>query len=194
MAIGASTPILGICAYGSGAGKTTLLTALIPELVKRGLRMSVVKHAHHSFDIDHPGKDSYRLREAGAVQMMIGSRHRWALMTDLQRAGQAQQEPELDDLLAQMDLQLVDLVLVEGFRHATIPKLEVHRAAAAMPLLASHDSSIIAVITDEPVETQQPQLDLNDIPALADFICSFVSKSLHSQHNFTSLQAGQTPS
>ncbi len=185
-----TTPaVLGICAYGSGAGKTTLLTALIPQLIKRGLRISVVKHAHHSFDIDHPGKDSYRLREAGAVQMMVASRQRWALMTDLQRAGQAQQEPELEELLAHMDMQLVDLVLVEGFRHASIAKLEVHRAATAMPVLASADRSIIAVATDEPLHTAQPQLDLNDIDAVADFICSYVSNRHQADHS-TPIPAG----
>lgn len=185
-----TTPaVLGICAYGSGAGKTTLLTALIPQLIKRGLRISVVKHAHHSFDIDHPGKDSYRLREAGAVQMMVASRQRWALMTDLQRAGQAQQEPELEELLAHMDTQLVDLVLVEGFRHASIAKLEVHRAATAMPLLASADRSIIAVVTDKPLHTTQPQLDLNDIDAVADFICRYV-RNRHLADHSTPISAG----
>ncbi|MES2553671.1 MAG: molybdopterin-guanine dinucleotide biosynthesis protein B, partial [Pseudomonadota bacterium] len=113
------TPILGVCAYGSGMGKTTLLLKLIPELISRGLRISVVKHAHHRFDIDHPGKDSYRLREAGAAQMMIGSSRRWALMTELAEIpATAQVEPELADLLAQMDTKLADLILVEGFRHA----------------------------------------------------------------------------
>ncbi|MGZ8252898.1 MAG: molybdopterin-guanine dinucleotide biosynthesis protein B [Methylophilaceae bacterium] len=163
-------PLLGFCAYGSGIGKTTLLTSLIPELIKLGLRISVIKHAHHKFDIDHPGKDSYRLREAGAVQMMVGSRQRWALMTELSRTPYADEEPNLDLLLAQMDMSLVDLIVVEGFRNEAITKIEVHRAEMNTPLLANDDPSIIAVATDSPVATKQPQIDLNNIPAIAGFI------------------------
>lgn len=162
--------ILGFCAHGSGAGKTTLLTQLIPQLLARGMRVSVIKHAHHDFDIDQPGKDSYRLREAGAVQMMVASRQRWALVTELQRSGQAGAEAELAPLLAQMDTRLVDLVLVEGFRHEALAKLEVYRAELGKPLLAAQDASIIAVASDTPLDIAVPRLDLNDISAIADFV------------------------
>ena len=165
------TPVLGFCAYGSGMGKTTLLLKLIPELISRGLRISVVKHAHHRFDIDHPGKDSYRLREAGAAQMMIGSSKRWALMTELT---DEKEEPELSELIAQMDTSLADLILVEGFRHAPIAKIEVHRASLGKPLLAAEDPTIIAVATDSLVAVSQPQLDINDIPVAASFIVQWL--------------------
>ncbi len=163
-------PILGFCAHSSGIGKTTLLTQLIPALIAQGLRISVIKHAHHSFDIDQAGKDSYRLREAGAVQMMIGSKERWALMTELSRTPHAEDEPSLSLLLSQMDTSLSDLVLVEGFKHEAIPKIEVHRAEMGTPLLADEDANIIAVATDELVNTTKPQIDLNDISAVATFI------------------------
>jgi len=163
-------PVLGFCAHSSGIGKTTLLTQLIPALVAQGLRISVIKHAHHSFDIDQAGKDSYRLREAGAVQMMIGSKERWALMTELSRTPHNEDEPSLALLLSQMDTSLSDLVLAEGFKHEAIPKIEVHRAEMGTPLLADEDVNIIAVATDELVNTTKPQIDLNDIPAVATFI------------------------
>ena len=163
-------PVLGFCAHSSGIGKTTLLTQLIPALITQGLRISVIKHAHHSFDIDQAGKDSYRLREAGAVQMMIGSKERWALMTELSRTPHAEDEPSLDLLLSQMDTSLSDLVLVEGFKHEAIPKIEVHRAEMGTPLLANEDENIIAIATDEAVNTSKPQIDLNDISAVATFI------------------------
>ncbi len=163
-------PVLGFCAHSSGIGKTTLLTQLIPALIAQGLRISVIKHAHHSFDIDQAGKDSYRLREAGAVQMMIGSKERWALMTELSRTPHAEDEPSLSLLLSQIDTSLSDLVLAEGFKHEAIPKIEVHRAEMGTPLLADEDVNIIAVATDELVNTTKPQIDLNDIPAVATFI------------------------
>lgn len=165
-------PLLGFCAYGSGSGKTTLLTKLIPLLTAHGLRISVIKHAHHSFDIDHPGKDSYRLREAGAVQMLLGSRHRWALMTELARTphNDGQAEPGLAQLLAQLDTALTDLVLVEGFKSEAIPKIEIYRPALNNPLLAEHDPHIIAVASDGKVATQLPVLDLNNPAEIAEFI------------------------
>lgn len=163
-------PVLGFCAHSSGIGKTTLLTQLIPALIEQGLRISVIKHAHHSFDIDQAGKDSYRLREAGAVQMMIGSKERWALMTELSRTPHAEDEPSLSLLLSQMDTSLSDLVLAEGFKHEAIPKIEVHRAEMGTPLLANEDENIIAIATDEAVTTSKPQIYLNDISAVATFI------------------------
>jgi molybdopterin-guanine dinucleotide biosynthesis protein MobB len=157
-------PVLGIVAAGSNAGKTTLITQLIPALAKRNIRVSVIKHAHHKFDIDHPGKDSYKIREAGAVQTLIASNKRWALMTEL--AG----EPDLEVLIAQINPSYADLILVEGFRQANIPKIEVYRPSLAMPLLANSESNIIAVATDADLDIQQPLLPLNDIEQIIEFI------------------------
>ena len=175
--ISGKLPLLGFCAHGSGIGKTTLLTRLIPVMNARGLRVSVIKHAHHSFDIDHPGKDSYRLREAGAVQMLLGSRHRWALMTELSRTGEPHaEEPGLAELLEQLDSRMADLVLVEGFKREPIPKIEVHRPALQYPLLAATDPNIIAVATDAPVASALPQLDLNQPAVIADFILDWMER------------------
>ncbi len=165
-----SLPIIGICAAGSNAGKTTLITQLIPELAKLGLRVSVIKHAHHQFDIDHKGKDSYQIREAGAVQTLIASNKRWALMTELA------QEPDLADLLAKLDNRYADLVLVEGFKQADIPKIEVHRPSLNMPLLALQDANIVAVASDAKLNlTRIPILDLNNIAAIAAFLITYLS-------------------
>ncbi len=165
-------PVIGICAAGSNAGKTTLITQLIPELASHGLRVSVIKHAHHQFDIDHKGKDSYQIREAGAVQTLIASSKRWALMTELA------QEPELEDLLARLDSRYADLVLVEGFKQANIPKIEVHRPSLNMPLLANQDANIVAVASDSLLELKHiPVLDLNNITAVAAFLIDHLSLS-----------------
>ncbi len=169
-------PVLGFCAHSSGIGKTTLLTQLIPALIQKDLRISVVKHAHHEFDIDHEGKDSFKLRQAGAVQMMVASRQRWALMTELVRTPHTENEPNLAHLLAQMDNTLTDLVLAEGFKHEAIPKIEVHRAAFGSPLLASEDANIIAIATDTPLSIATPQIDLNDINSIAAFIHTWLKK------------------
>ena len=169
-------PLLGFCAWGSGIGKTTLLTSLIPVLVQHGVKLSVIKHAHHSFDIDHPGKDSYRLRESGAVQMLLGSSQRWALMTELSRISPPRDEPHLAELLPHIDTTLVDLVLVEGFKHEPIPKIEVFRPSLDKPLLAESDHHVIAVASDGPVETALPVLDLNDPQAIASFVLGWLAK------------------
>ncbi|BCM25923.1 molybdopterin-guanine dinucleotide biosynthesis protein B [Methyloradius palustris] len=170
-------PLLGFSAYGSGIGKTTLLTKLIPELVAQGIRVSVIKHAHHSFDIDHPGKDSYRLREAGAVQTLVASGERWALMTELKHLkDHVESEPVLAELVQQIDPALVDVVLVEGFKDAPISKIEVHRPSLNMPLLANHDANIIAIASDEIIETSLPLLDLNNISEIAAFIRQWLAK------------------
>jgi molybdopterin-guanine dinucleotide biosynthesis adapter protein len=155
--------VFGIAGY-SGSGKTTLLERVIPLLVDRGLRVSVVKHAHHAFDVDKPGKDSYRHRGAGATEVLISSSARWALMHELRE----QREPELPQLLAR--LSDCDLVLVEGFKRQPIPKLEVHRTAANTPTLFPQDPAIIAVASDRSLETGLPVLRLDDYPAIADFI------------------------
>jgi molybdopterin-guanine dinucleotide biosynthesis protein B len=148
----------------SGSGKTTLIEALIPRFVMEGLRVSLIKHAHHEFDIDRPGKDSYRHREAGATEVMLASAKRWVLMHELR----SETEPELPQLLARF--APCDLVLVEGFKRQPIPKLEIHRAAASKPLLFRHDAHIVAVATDEPLETDLPQFGLEDYDPIAEFI------------------------
>ncbi len=164
-------PLLGFCAYGSGIGKTTLMTNLIPLLNSHGLRISVIKHAHHSFDIDYPGKDSFRLREAGAVQMLLGSRHRWALMTELSRIDSPPvKEPGLADLLPHVDSDLVDLIMVEGFKSEAIPKIEIYRPNLNKRLLADSDKNVIAIASDGAVETKLPVLDLNNPAEIAEFI------------------------
>ena len=173
-------PLLGFCAYGSGIGKTTLLTNLIPVLTAHGLRISVIKHAHHTFDIDHPGKDSFRLRESGAVQMLLGSRHRWALITELSRVNNGrEQEPVLADLLPHIDSKLTDLIVVEGFKNEAIPKIEIYRPNLNKPLLANNDGNVIAVASDGAVDTKLPVLDLNNPQQIAQFILQWL-KARHS--------------
>jgi molybdopterin-guanine dinucleotide biosynthesis protein MobB len=149
----------------SGAGKTTLVVRLLPALAARGLAVSTMKHAHHSFDIDQPGKDSYRHRAAGATEVMIASSQRWALMHEHGGAP----EPTAAALAAHM--AAVDLVLVEGFKREPHPKLEVHRAANGKPLLHPGDPHIVAVASDQPLPcVGLPVLSLDDVEAIADFI------------------------
>lgn len=159
--------VLGIAAW-SGSGKTTLLKALLPLLRERGLAVAVVKHAHHDFDIDLPGKDSYELRKAGASTVLVGSRKRWALVveTDLP------EEPELPDLLQHLPTAGIDLVLVEGLKREGLPKIEVHRASLGRPLLFPEDRHIIAVASDAaiPLPTALTLLDLNAPGQIAEFI------------------------
>ena len=148
----------------SGSGKTTLIEKLIPLLIGRGLRVSLIKHAHHSFDVDHPGKDSYRHRQAGASEILVTSSRRWVLMHELRGA----QEPSFEDQVKH--ISPCDLLLVEGFKFAPIPKLEVWRAETGEALLHPNDPHIVAVASDAKVETRLPSLDLNDPPAIAEFI------------------------
>jgi molybdopterin-guanine dinucleotide biosynthesis protein B len=149
----------------SGSGKTTLVTRLVPALVRRGLTVSTVKHAHHEFDIDQPGKDSHRHREAGATEVLISSVRRWALMHENRGA----REPTLDELLRHMSP--VDLVLVEGFKRDLIPKIEVHRPSLGKPLLSSDDPGILAVASDAPLPgCPVPVLPLGDAEVIASFI------------------------
>ncbi len=161
--------VFGLAGY-SGSGKTTLLEALIPRLNAAGLRVSLIKHAHHRFDIDQPGKDSFRLREAGCSEVLLVSDHRWVLMHELRGAP----EPSLEDQIARFSD--CDLVLVEGFKHTLIPKLEVHRPSVGKPLIAGSgvESVVVAVATDEPgviaQQTNLPILDINDHEAITDFI------------------------
>lgn len=163
--------VLGIAGW-SGSGKTTLLTKLIPALIGRGLTVSTVKHAHHDFDIDQPGKDSWRHREAGATEVLVASDRRWALMHEHRGAA----EPPLAALLAK--LQPVDLVLVEGFKRDSYPKLEVWRAEAGKPPLHPEDPSIVAVASDGPIaDPARQRLDIDDIEAIADFVADFARKA-----------------
>jgi molybdopterin-guanine dinucleotide biosynthesis adapter protein len=149
----------------SGSGKTTLMTKLLPALVAHGITVSTVKHAHHAFDIDRPGKDSWVHREAGASEVLISSASRWALMHEHRGA----EEPGLGELLRHMSP--VDLVLIEGFKREPIPKIEIHRPALGKPLLCGEDPDIIAIASDEPLAgTGLPCLPLDDAAAIADFI------------------------
>lgn len=169
-------PVIGICAAGSNAGKTTLITQLIPALAQQQIRTSVIKHAHHRFDIDHPGKDSYQIREAGAVQTLVASNVRWALMTERQRTKNQAKELDLTALLAQIDISFADLILVEGFKSATIPKIEVYRSTMGLPLLAPTDPYIIAVAADLAVEVVVPVLNLNAISTITAFIMQHIQR------------------
>ena len=165
-------PVLGFAAF-SGTGKTTLLKQLIPMLAERGVHVSVIKHAHHNFDIDKPGKDSYELRKAGARQMLVASGRRWALMTETRDDG----DPRLETLINRLDPDGIDLVLVEGFKHVPFPRIELHRPSLGYALLHPEDSNIIAVATDAPLETAGlPTLDLNDVAVVADFILAWLEE------------------
>ena len=155
--------IFGLAGW-SGSGKTTLLTAIIPELVARGLTVSTIKHAHHEFDIDRPGKDSWRHRQAGASEVMVASARRWAIMHELRGAA----EPSLDELVARMSP--VDLLLVEGFKRHPHPKIEVYRPSLGKPLLYPEDPHIVAIAADEPMASPLPLLPLGDPSAVAEFI------------------------
>lgn len=157
----ASMRVIGLAGW-SGAGKTTLLCRLIPVLIAQGLHVSTVKHAHHDFDVDQPGKDSWEHRQAGAQEVLVASANRWALMHELR--GDA--EPDLADLLSR--LSPVDLVLIEGFKRGGHPKLEVFRAANNKAPLYRDDPSVVAVASDAPMPNLAlPWLHLDDIPAIA---------------------------
>ncbi|ENF8749401.1 bifunctional molybdopterin-guanine dinucleotide biosynthesis adaptor protein MobB/molybdopterin molybdotransferase MoeA [Vibrio fluvialis] len=166
-----SLPLLGFAAY-SGTGKTTLLEALVPKLTAAGLRLGILKHAHHNFDVDKPGKDSYRLRKAGASQMLIASRNRFALMTETPDA-----EAEFDYLLQRFDAQQLDVILVEGCKNIAFPKIELHRAEVGKPWLYPNDDNIIAIAADETVASSLPQMNINDLDAIAKFVLDYVGKA-----------------
>jgi molybdopterin-guanine dinucleotide biosynthesis protein MobB len=162
-------PVIGFSAY-SGTGKTTLLTQLLPVLRKQGQRIAVIKHAHHQFDIDRPGKDSHELRKAGATETLVASRRRMALVTEFE---QDHPEPTLEELLTALDPERLDLVLVEGFKNAAIPKIELHRPALGKPLLCLQDPKIIAIATDEEIAgapSGLPLLNINDPHEIVRFI------------------------
>lgn len=176
-------PLLGFAAY-SGTGKTTLLEALLPMLTKSGLRIGVLKHAHHDFDVDKPGKDSYRLRKAGAGQMLISSRKRHVLMTETPEA-----EADFDYLLTRFDIEKLDLILVEGCKNIAFPKIELHREEVGKPWLYSNDSNIIAIAADNQVESELPQMSINDLESIRDFIINYAK-----DFNSTSASCQSNPS
>ena len=153
----------------SGAGKTTLLKRLIPTLSLAGYSVSTIKHAHHEFDIDKPGKDSWEHRRAGATEVLVGSANRWALMHELRDEA----EPSLAQLLAH--LSPVNFVLIEGFRHGGHPKIEVHRRANEKPFLYPGDPSIVAIVSDDTVPTPITRINLDDIAAVAAFVLAYAT-------------------
>lgn len=159
--------VIGLVGW-SGSGKTTLLVELVSQIAALGYSVSTVKHAHHAFDVDQPGKDSHRHRHAGATEVLVASANRWALMHELAEAP----EPALDDLLTHMSP--VDLVLVEGYKHHTHDKIEIHRPALGQPLIAATDASVIAIACDDAPasadNTEATILDLNQPAAIAEFI------------------------
>ncbi|KXF81461.1 bifunctional molybdopterin-guanine dinucleotide biosynthesis adaptor protein MobB/molybdopterin molybdotransferase MoeA [Enterovibrio coralii] len=168
MSVTCSIPVLGFAAF-SGTGKTTLLEALIPQLVASGVRVALIKHAHHDFDVDKPGKDSYRLRKAGASQMLISSRYRNALMTET-----PDEETTFNQLIQRINHNEADLILVEGFKTETFPKIELNRAANDKPFLFPSDANIVAIACDSKPDTHLPLLSLNDISSIHGFILKWM--------------------
>lgn len=148
----------------SGSGKTTLIEKLIPRFTAHGLRVSLIKHAHHRFDVDQPGKDSYRHRHAGCTEVLVSSSRRWALMHELH----GREEPRLDEHLRHMSP--CDLLLVEGYKREPIPKLEVYRASVGEAMLHAEDSNIVAIASDQRLETALPQFQLDDVDGIAGFV------------------------
>ena len=180
-------PVLGFAAH-SGSGKTTLLIKLLPLLKQHGLRVGLIKHTHHSFEIDYPGKDSYELRKAGASQVLIGSKQRWALMVE----SDSVQGATLTDLIHYLHQDRLDLILVEGFKLDAIPKIEIHRPSLSKPLLFPNDPSFIAIATDAPLAlpVTLPLLDLNQPPAIADFIINYFFIAPGQVHSFSQADYG----
>lgn len=159
--------VFGFAGY-SGSGKTTLIEKLIPIFNGRGLEVSLIKHAHHTFDVDQPGKDSYRHRHAGCKEVLVTSSRRWVLIHELRGAA----EPPLAEHVKR--ISPCDLVLVEGFKRERIPKLEVYRAQVGEPLLHPHDADIVAIASDQQLNATLPQFDLDDPIAIADFVLRHV--------------------
>ncbi|SEF97026.1 molybdopterin molybdotransferase [Vibrio hangzhouensis] len=166
-----NVPLLGFAAY-SGTGKTTLLEALLPKLTETGLRIGVLKHAHHNFDVDKPGKDSYRLRKAGASQMLISSRYRHALMSETPEA-----EANFEYLLSRFDHHGLDLILVEGCKNIAFPKIELNRKEVGKPWLHPSDDNIIAIASDSDLDVKLPTMNINDLDAIKQFIIDYLAPS-----------------
>ena len=163
----ATTRIIGLAGW-SGSGKTTLITKLVPRLIARGLRVSTLKHAHHGFDLDQPGKDSFMHRAAGATEVVVSSAKRFAILHELRGEG----EWNLPDLVAKMSP--VDLVLVEGYKRDAFPKLEIHRAANGKPLIHPDDPHVIAIASDVSLPAAKvPVVNLDDVEAVADILLKF---------------------
>ena len=171
-------PIIGFAAY-SGTGKTTLLVKLLPILKRRGLRIGVIKHAHHTFDLDVPGKDSFELRKAGADQTLVASRRRWALMVE---TADNESDPGVEELVARLHDEDLDLVLVEGFKLSSLPKIELYRTTSRRPLRCTRDPTVIAVAADGPLTeaVDCPVLDLNVPQSVAEFICQYFELAVES--------------
>jgi molybdopterin-guanine dinucleotide biosynthesis protein B len=151
----------------SGSGKTTLIEQLIPRFVKRGLKVSLIKHAHHSFDVDHPGRDSYRHREAGCSEVVVVSERRWVITHELR----GEPEPSLEEQIERVSP--CDLLLVEGYKHYAMPKLEIWRKENGKPLLHPEDEHIVAISSDVPLQTRLPRFDLDDHEGIEDFILRY---------------------
>ncbi|MCK3658166.1 molybdopterin-guanine dinucleotide biosynthesis protein MobB [Pasteurellaceae bacterium Pebbles2] len=162
-------PFLGITGY-SGSGKTTLLEKLLPKLTALGLNVAVIKHSHHNAEVDKAGKDSWRMKEAGASQVIMACDQRWALMTETPKPA------SFDYLMAQFDDRLVDLILIEGFKHEPMPKLLLHRQTMEKPL-PEIDENVLALATDYPVNTDKKCLNINDIDEIAQFIWQYSQKT-----------------
>ncbi|MCF7988785.1 MAG: molybdopterin-guanine dinucleotide biosynthesis protein B [Methylovulum sp.] len=174
-------PVLGFVA-ASGTGKTTLLTALIPLLKQQGLRVGLIKHSHHCFQIDQPGKDSFRLRDAGASPVLLVSSHRRAMITEITPAT----EPRLCDELKWFEHSCLDLILVEGFKTEHFPKIELHRVELNQALYAPHDPDIIAVASNIPLDLPPylAHLNLNAPAQIAEFVLTWLSSSTPLQSSF----------
>ena len=158
--------IFGIAGY-SGSGKTTLIERLVPLFTRVGLRVSLIKHAHHSFDVDHPGRDSYRHREAGCSEVVVVSEKRWVVVHELR----GEPEPSLAEQIGRVSP--CDLLLVEGYKHHAMPKLEIWRKENAKPLLYPEDKHVVAIASDAALEARLPRFDLNDYDGIGDFILSY---------------------
>jgi molybdopterin-guanine dinucleotide biosynthesis adapter protein len=160
----------------SGSGKTTLVKAVIPALIERGLKISTIKHTHHNFDIDRPGKDSFEHRAAGAHEVVITGAARWALLHE----NRGEPEPDINAMLSRMSP--VDLVIIEGFKSYAHPKMEVYRPEVGKPIICADDPSVVAVASTMKLDVTIPQLDLNDVEAIAEFVINFCELPAEQRH------------
>lgn len=160
----------------SGSGKTTLVKAVIPALIERGLKISTIKHTHHNFDIDRPGKDSFEHRAAGAHEVVITGAARWALLHE----NRGEPEPDINAMLSRMSP--VDLVIIEGFKSYSHPKMEVYRPEVGKPIICADDPSVVAVASTASLDVNIPQLDLNDVEAIAEFVINYCELPAERRH------------